>query len=88
MAAEIKLNQLVTHLSEIRTTLIENRRFIVVPAAAVLGYVLLRDPIRDGCDRFYSWYYANYCVESKPNTLFTYDSKSYIFDFRHTIDLN
>ncbi|XP_022706762.1 uncharacterized protein LOC111270679 [Varroa jacobsoni] len=69
MAAEIKLNQLVTHLSEIRTTLIENRRFIVVPAAAVLGYVLLRDPIRDGCDRFYSWYYANYCVEIFRKTL-------------------
>ncbi|OQR69125.1 methyltransferase protein 7A-like [Tropilaelaps mercedesae] len=72
MSNQIKLSQLIGQLPEVRATLIQNRRFIIVPVAAALGYLLLRDPIKDARDHFFSWIYTKYFLAAIDKHLFSF----------------
>jgi len=63
MAAEINLNRLLRQLPELQTAVVENRRYILIPAAAVFGYYILKDPVKDALDQFFAWIYYKYLLK-------------------------
>lgn len=65
MAAEINLNRLLRQLPELQTTVVENRRYIWIPVTAVIGYYLLKDPVKDALHRFFAWVYYKYLLKGE-----------------------
>ncbi|XP_003740672.2 uncharacterized protein LOC100899743 [Galendromus occidentalis] len=63
MAVEVNFARFLQQLPAIRTSVIENRRMILIPTAAVFGYLVLRDPVKDGLDRFFAYIYNTYLLK-------------------------
>jgi len=72
MAAEINLSRLLRDLPELQNTLYENRRMILIPAAAIFGYCVLYDPVRDALDKFFAYVYNTYLLKDINNALRQY----------------
>lgn len=60
MSAEINLAQIIKYLPEIKSSLIQHRRWIFIPAATVLAYILLKDSIQDYRDHYFMRLYLDF----------------------------
>lgn len=69
MAAEINFSRLLRQLPELRSTLVENRRIILIPAGAVVGYFVLRDPVKDALDRLFAYVYYKFVLKSESSPI-------------------